>query len=202
MVLISSNSLQEQEWEKKTKCCFDEHHIHFLWCWIEKEKRTGVINIYKKTSVQEYQCHTGLMSSVFRWTFISRTVNVPSLTFYVCLCKRPYGHSLQAVFAAGWHSFNLPAPITVWWVTHAHAWFHLLAHVRKSVLLPLHVNPSCERKRFPNSITHFVLDQSIIGCALQTWLPCTQWSIRLLKAQTGKLSLDLWDHAIYDGFRC
>ncbi len=93
-------------------------------------------------------------------------------------------------------------PITVWWVTRPRAWLNLPAHVQKSVSLSLHMNPSCERKRFPNSITHFILDQSIISCALQTWVPCTQWSIRLLKAQSSKLSLDLRDHLSYDAFRC
>lgn len=110
MVLISSNSLQEQEWEKKTKCCFDEHHMHFLWCWIKKEKCNGVINIYKKTISSfstrvsmSYWPHVFCFQVNFHFKDCWCTIiNV------LCLCIRPYGHSLQAVFAAGWHSFNLP----------------------------------------------------------------------------------------------
>ncbi len=144
------------------------------------------------------------MTSFFREIFILMKVTVlflsfqtgelkyqyvPNVQLHVHLCERPaMAHYCRQYLLQGGHPFNLPTPITVWWLTHPHAWFNLLAHVRKSVSLPLHVNPSCESKRFPNSITHFILDQSIISCGLQTWLPCTQWNTRLLKAQASKIT--------------
>lgn len=69
---------------------------------------------------------------------------------------------------------------------------------KNTVPLPLHVNPSCERERLPNSISHFILDQSIISSTPKTRLASQMKVVRGFSKQPAH---DLPDLTAYWTFR-